>query len=424
MDINAGRYLDGEPMETLAAESFALTLETASGRKTKGEHAGHSQVSLWRNWPQTDSSRLCELRAQVAPDGVPLIGATTSPAANAKIPPLRIFRTETGFATERVGLVLPTSLCSSQVSRLAAERLNEKQLGRAQGISRFVALPHTEGCGASGESLFRMLGRSYRGYLTHPNVAAALLLEHGCEKITNDVMRGELEAGGVAPARFGWASVQLDGGIAKALDKIEGWFAGKLVGLPPTTSVLTDLGALTVGLMTDAPVGKATAEALASVTRTIVNRGGSVLISERDALLINLSFRREVLASIFPHATLAYGQTFLQHGLHIIASETDHWVENLVGLGACGAHLVLTVIKGHLRQGHPLLSVIQVAESAERALLAAEDIDLVLTDNANQDARALENLLIAVAERKRTPVANALGLVDFQFTRGSLGVTS
>src|SRR6185369_13270852 len=149
MDINAGRYLDGESMETLAAESFALTLETASGRKTKGEHAGHSQVSLWRNWPQTDSSRLCELRAQVAPDGVPLIGATTSPAANAKIPPLRIFRTETGFATERVGLVLPTSLCSSQVSRVAAERLNEKQLGRAQGISRFVALPHTEGCGAS-----------------------------------------------------------------------------------------------------------------------------------------------------------------------------------------------------------------------------------------------------------------------------------
>jgi len=30
-----------------------------------------------------------------------------------------------------------------------------------------------------------MLGRSYRGYLTHPNVVAALLLEHGCEKITN-----------------------------------------------------------------------------------------------------------------------------------------------------------------------------------------------------------------------------------------------
>ncbi|HTO04976.1 MAG TPA: UxaA family hydrolase, partial [Opitutus sp.] len=53
MDINAGRYLDGESMDTLAAESFELLIATASGQKTRGEHAGHSQVSLWRNWQQT-----------------------------------------------------------------------------------------------------------------------------------------------------------------------------------------------------------------------------------------------------------------------------------------------------------------------------------------------------------------------------------
>src|SRR5262249_33758097 len=69
MDINAGRYLDGEPMESLTAESFDLLVATASGRKTKGEHAGHSQVSLWRNWRQTDTSRLAELHARPAPDG-------------------------------------------------------------------------------------------------------------------------------------------------------------------------------------------------------------------------------------------------------------------------------------------------------------------------------------------------------------------
>ncbi len=371
MDINAGRYLDGEPMETLAAEALALTLETASGRKTKGEHAGHSQVSLWRNWPQIDCSQLSGLGGRAAPDGVPLRRATTAPSRDAKTVPLRIFRTETGFATERVGLVLPTSLCSAQVSRLAAERLNEKQLGRAQGISRFVALAHTEGCGASGESLLRMLGRSYRGYLTHPNVAAALLLEHGCEKITNDVMRAELAGAGVAAARFGWASVQLDGGIAKALDKIEGWFAGKLAALPPATLVQTDFGALALGLMTDAPVGEATAAALASVTDIIVGHGGSVLIPESDALLASPSFRTDALTSVVPHATLAYGQPLTQSGLHIIASETDHWVENLTGLGACGAHLVLALVSGHTRQGHPLLPVIQVAESSQRAVLAA-----------------------------------------------------
>src|SRR5262249_54383416 len=157
----------------------------------------------------------------------------------------------------------------------ATERLNEKQLGRTQGISRFVTLSHTEGCGASGESLFRLLSRCYRGYLLHPNVAVALLLEHGCEKITNDVMRSELERAGVTAARFGWASVQLDGGISKALDSIEKWFAEKLTQLTPPTSVLANLGALTAGLMTTTSVSDATGAALASVIRTIVERGGS-----------------------------------------------------------------------------------------------------------------------------------------------------
>lgn len=424
MDINAGRYLDGEPMATLAEESFTLALETASGRKTKGEHAGHSQVSLWRNWAQTDCSHLSELGRRAAPDGVPLRPATASPSLDAHTRPLRILRTETGFATERVGLVLPTSLCSAQISRLAVERLNEKQLGRAQGISRFVALCHTEGCGASGESLLRLLARCYRGYLLHPNVGAALLLEHGCEKITNDVMRNELEQAGVAAARFGWASVQLDGGIAKALDKIEMWFTEKLAELSPTTVVRTNLGALTVGLMTAAPVGAATAAALAAVLRTIVDRGGSVLIPESDALLASPSFRVDALPSIVPHATLAYGQPLTQPGLHIVASETDHWVENLTGLGACGVHLVLTIVGGHSRQGHPLLPVIQVAESAQRAVLALEEVDLFLTGNPVEDSPAIEKLLVAVAELKREPVINEQGLVDFQFTRGLLGVTS
>ena len=34
MDINAGRYLDGESMESLTAESLDLVIETASGRRT------------------------------------------------------------------------------------------------------------------------------------------------------------------------------------------------------------------------------------------------------------------------------------------------------------------------------------------------------------------------------------------------------
>ena len=441
MDINAGRYLDGESFESLAAESFELTLATASGKKSKGEHAGHSQVSILRNWAQTDASHLAEIRARPVPDGVPLVGTppvrlplvSTPPrlsppspnsAAASAGPTLTVFATDHGFATERVALVLPTSLCAAQISRLAADRLNEKRIGAAQGISRFVSLVHTEGCGFGGESMHQLLHRAYRGYVTHPNVAAALLLEHGCEKVPNDLMRHKLEAAGVPASRFGWASVQLDGGIAKALDKIEAWFAAKLATLPPAPSVPTHLGALSLGLLTTAPANDSTVTALVAVAQQILARGGSVLLPESDPLLADRRFSSALLGEVPPHATLAYGQPLATPGFHIVASETDHWVENLTGLGACGAHLALTVVHQHARQGHPLLPVIQVAESAQRGVIPADDIDLFLTDRADDNSAALAQLLIAIAQRDRLPAVASSGSVDFQFTRGLLGVTT
>ena len=423
MDINAGRYLDGEDFASLVAENFELLLATAGGRRTQGEHAGHSQVSLWRNWRQTDTTRLAALRARPAPDGVPLRVERVDPNALSS-PPLTIYATDHGPATERVALVLPTSLCAAQIARLAAERLNEKHFGRPHGISRFVALTHTEGCGFGGETMHQLLHRTYRGYVTHPNVAAALFLEHGCEKVPNDVMRRQLENAGIPLTRFGWASVQLDGGIEKSLGKIEAWFAEKFAALPSAPAVPSHLGALTLGLMSTAPVTASTAAALAAVALAVVGAGGSVLLPESDALLAHATFRSALLGDRTPHATLAYGQPFAHPGLHVVASETEHWVENLTGLGGCGAHLVLTVVSEHARQGHPLLPVIQVAEPTERGRISADDLDLFLTGAAVADAVWLIREITAVAQRERLPAATAAGFVDFQLTRGELGVST
>ena len=423
MDINAGRYLDGEDFASLVAENFELLLATAGGRRTQGEHAGHSQVSLWRNWRQTDTTRLAALRARPAPDGVPLRVERVDPNALSS-PPLTIFATDHGPATERVALVLPTSLCAAQIARLAAERLNEKHFGRPHGISRFVALTHTEGCGFGGETMHQLLHRTYRGYVTHPNVAAALFLEHGCEKVPNDVMRRQLENAGIPLTRFGWASVQLDGGIEKSLGKIEAWFAEKFAALPPAPAVPANLGALTLGLMSTTPVTASTGAALAAVALAVIHAGGSVLLPESDALLAHATFRSALLGDRTPHASLAYGQPFAHPGLHVVASETEHWVENLTGLGGCGAHLVLTVVSEHARQGHPLLPVIQVAEPTERGRISADDLDLFLTGAAVADAVWLIREITAVAQRERLPAATAAGFVDFQLTRGELGVST
>ena len=429
MDINAGRYLDGEPFEQVTADAFELLVATASGKKSKGEHAGHSQVSLWRNWAQTDTSHLAELRARIAPDGKPIeVGPVSDrpiQGGSKTSPTLSLVRVDDSrFATERVALVLPTSLCSTQIARLAADRLNAKQLGRAQGITRFVAFTHTEGCGFGGETMYQLLHRTYRGYLTHPNVAAALLLEHGCEKVPNDVMRHHLGAAGVATAQFGWASVQLDGGIEKALGKIEAWFEEKFTALPPAATATTDLGALSLALLTAAPVSTATATALASIARGVVASGGSVLLVESDPLLANIPFRSALLGATAPHATLSYGEPIRQPGLHLVASESEHWVENLTGLSGCGAHLAVTVVSGHAQQGHPLLPVIQAAEPGERSRVAADDIDLFLSGDATDDEAELIRWIVAVAQHERTPASMAQGFVDFQLTRGLLGLTT
>jgi altronate dehydratase len=443
MDINAGLYLDGEPMPALVTDAFETVLATVSGKKTKGEHAGHSQVSLWRNWRQTDTSQLAGLRARTAPDGIPLpitanlirgrgaaavdSGARAPSASRLQqiaTLPLTGFRTENGYATERVGLILPTSLCATQMARMAAERLNARQLGRAQGISRFVAFTHTEGCGFGGETMYRLLQRTYHGYIVHPNVAAVLLLEHGCEKIPNDVMRRQLESAALPLERYGWASVQLDGGIQKALAKIETWFESRLGTLPLPRAETGTIGELTIGMVTQGALAPATARTLACIAREIVEAGGSVLLPESDALLADSTFRPLVLGEAPPHATLAYGQPLERHGLHIVASETDHVVENITGFGGNGAHLVLTIVGEHAQQGHPLVPVIQVAEPHRRGLLPADDIDVFLSGDSGTDVVTLTEWMVAVAQRERVPVASAQGFVDFQLTRGLLGLTT
>ncbi|MGH7956999.1 MAG: UxaA family hydrolase [Opitutaceae bacterium] len=423
MDFNAGRYLDGEPMEALATEAFALVLATASGRKTRGEHAGHSQVSLWRNWRQTDTSQLAELRTRSAPDGVPLKVVTAPPDSDAA-PAVAGFRTGQGFATERVALILPTSMCSTQIARLAAERLNAQQLGRDRGISRFVAFTHSEGCGFGGESMYRLLQRTYHGYVVHPNVTAALLLEHGCEKIPNDVMRRQLESAALPLDRYGWVSVQLDGGIAKALDKIEAWFTARLTALDIVPRESADVGELTIGLLTHGAVGAAAAGTLANVGRVVLAAGGSILLPESDPLLAVTAFRRALLGDTPPHPTLTYGQPLRQRGLHIVASETDHWVENITGFGGNGVHAVLTLVGEHAQQGHPLVPVIQAAVAQRRGVLPADDIDLFLSGDSAADSATLLQWIVAVAQRERIPAANAQGFVDFQLTRGLLGLTT
>src|SRR5918994_394642 len=145
MDVNAGAYLDGTPMEELGREMFERTLRAASGEMTVGESAGHAQVSIWRDWKQTSSENLEKLENTPEPDGEPL---AIKPGEEDLQFSFRAIASQRGPVADQVGLVMPTSLCSGQIARRIANRLNESDATQEK-ITRFVALPHTEGCGVS-----------------------------------------------------------------------------------------------------------------------------------------------------------------------------------------------------------------------------------------------------------------------------------
>lgn len=421
MDVNAGAYLDGVPMDELGSQMLDLTLNVAGGERSVGEKAGHAQVQVWRDWRQTDPSHLDALLHQSMPTSAPHpIRPPHQPAPSITFD---VMRHGDNVALDRVGLVLPTSLCAGQVAQMATKRLNQAELGRDAGISRFVTLVHTEGCGVSGGTSEELYVRTMVGYITHPMVGPCLLLEHGCEKTHNDYMRHQLQEMGVDPASLGWASVQLDGGIDRALAKIDTWFADAIATRPAPTPDQAGLGALRIGVAGTGSIDTPMAAALAELTAQVVSAGGSVVAPQNDPLLSSRTYYAATLGEQPAVPTLAYGAPMRELGFHIMETPTEHWVETLTGLGATGVDLIVAYVGEHPLQTHPLVPLLQITDRPEVAEMYGPDIDLVLEgDAAAWHVRILERIA-AVAAKQYAPRLYQLGNIDFQVTRGLLGVS-
>ena len=419
MDVNAGAYLDGEPMEELGREMFERTLRAASGEKTVGERAGHAQVSIWRDWKQTSAENLENLQNAPEPDGEPLRVQRSAPNVDLSF---EAIKTERGLVADRVGLVMPTSLCSGQIARRIANRLNERDATQGK-VTRFVALPHTEGCGVSAGSAEEIYSRTVLGHLANPIVGFGLLLEHGCEKTHNDYFRNRLEEGGLDPDRFDWASVQLDGGIESVVAKVENWFAETLEGAPDLELEPAGPEALRLGLYAAGPVSDGAVRALARVTLAVVGAGGTVVVPETAAVLSSRTFLDTVLGGEPVRNTLSYGQFARKAGLHVMEAPTDHWVETATGLGATGVEIMLAHVARHPLQAHRMIPLVQASSDAETIRRHADDLDVLLEENPASWVDRMLETVAAVASREYTPKLFGAGNTDFQFTRGLLGVS-
>ncbi|GAA0578564.1 altronate hydrolase [Kribbella sandramycini] len=432
MDVDAGRCLTGTPMAELTAETFELTVRVASGEPSAGERAGHSQVSIWRNWKQqgprdgvsisTDgrmSRALTDLPADLrdAPlDGLPLTGLTSTSRT-----PARLLQVDDRLLPEAVGLILPTSLCSGQIAlRLAAQAELENWAGDA--VTRMVALPHTEGCGSSGGASEETFARIMLGYLLHPNTRMALLLEHGCEKTHNDYFRSRLVEAGKDPSRFGWASIQADGGLDAVGNKVREWFRG--FDLQAPIEYDGNLGTLTLGLEARGRLTDQTAEALALVGQEIVGSGGSVVLSSRGALLAHEGFRTTAFGTpddVGP--TVAHGQQLTAPGWHVMRMPGTDWMETATGFGATGVQQILAHVAGGTVSAQRFVPVVEISNDPETVATYGDDLDAVATGDAADQARIALDTIALVASRRLVPKAVASRNIGFQITRGLLGTS-
>ena len=314
-------------------------------------------------------------------------------------------------------------MCSGQIARIIAERLNERGLGSDRGISRFVALVHTEGCGVAGTTAEEMFSRSMVSYLLHPMVGPALLLEHGCEKTHNDYMRQQLRSLEVEEQDFGWASVQMDGGIDAVIERVESYFTNAVRELDPPEKNAVGIDALRVALLSSGPLPTGIAEAMEKLTRWIAGSGGLVVSPANDALLTEPVFVDGGLVGIEPRPSLAYGERAPSPGLHIMESQTDHWTETLTGLAATGVELMLVHAGEHPLQGHPLVPVLQFSADGRVQAQFGQDMDIALGENPEEWPAQLLALLARAASRRHEAKARRQGNADFQFARGLLGVS-
>ena len=420
MDVNAGVYLEGVAMEELGAETFELSLRTASGERTVGERAGHSQVQIWRDWKQTSGDDLERILSLPAPGGEPLAVEPWASAADARA--FEAVSTERGPATDQVALVMPTSLCSGQIALRIAASLNERGLGRGR-VSRFVALPHTEGCGNSGGSSMALFDRTVVGHLAHPLVRFALLLEHGCEKTHNDYFRGRLAEAGLDPERFCWASVQLDGGIERVSARVEQWFAETLDGAAPLEHESAGLAHLRLALLSAGPLPDDAARGLAELTAIVVGSGGTVVVPEKATLLSSRAYLDGTLGERPLRSTLAHGEPARKPGLHVMEAPTSNPTETVTGLAASGVELMLAHVRGRPLQAHRMIPLVQASADPGTVAEHGGDLDVVLDGNAEAWAGDLLDCVLEVASRRYLPRLYGQGNTGFQLSRGLLGVS-
>src|SRR5216684_1710022 len=142
-------------------------------------------------------------------------GEIPYPAAPARMPTFMGYVREDGrVGTRNYIAVVAASNCAAHTSEMIAGSYEHTQL--PQNIDGVVAFPHGDGCGQTMGPDTDQLRRTLAGVLSHPNIAAAVILGLGCEVNQIDHYLGP---NGPRSSRLAGMTLQDSGGTLGALDR-------------------------------------------------------------------------------------------------------------------------------------------------------------------------------------------------------------
>ena len=336
--------------------------------------------------------------------------------------------------TRNYYLVVPTSLCASQVAvQIANEALKKCQLVlNFPNIDGIVPIPNTEGCGcASNVQIDRFL-RVLQNFITHTNVGGVLIVDLGCEQTNYAVLYSYLKNNSAFPTvPTDWLTIQKEGGTRKSVEKGLGIIEKRLAVINRVSRSKCAIEHLVVGTecgASDAFSGITANPLIGNVVDKVITGSGGAILSEVtemvgvEQILMCRMRSREIatkfmaimnwyldlaktlgvnisdnlvpenragglinpciksLGAIAKGGTTAiedvldYGERLSKRGLHIMQGPGND-IESVTGMVASGVNIVCFSTGKGTVTGSAIVPVIKVSSTTELFRKMPDDID-------------------------------------------------
>jgi altronate hydrolase len=166
--------------------------------------------------------------------------------------------------------------CSATVCKAIARGFEGEALPGVDGV---VAITHGSGCGMSDGEGLALLRRTLRGYATHPNFAAVVVIGLGCEVNQVGALLEGMDTGG----RVHGLTIQGEGGTREAIARGQALVRELAAAAGKAQRSTLPAARLFVGLQcggSDGYSGISANPALGAAVDLLVRHGGTAILSE------------------------------------------------------------------------------------------------------------------------------------------------